>query len=123
VLNNDLAARFGRDAAHAEWFYGFRLAIKTGLGSQVVRAWSIVSAAVNEREVAIDLLQAGPPPRDLLTGKGFNGKTFTAHLAGQGAALLVPTPVSHRGGLAAACPARRRPSGRRARLLGLGRGG
>src|SRR5260221_4142193 len=23
---NDLAARFGRDAAHAEWFYGFRLA-------------------------------------------------------------------------------------------------
>src|SRR5260370_464611 len=22
---NDLAARFGRDAAHAEWFYGFRL--------------------------------------------------------------------------------------------------
>ena len=23
---NDLSARFGRDAAHAEWFYGFRLA-------------------------------------------------------------------------------------------------
>jgi hypothetical protein len=23
---NDLAARFGRDGAHAEWFYGFRLA-------------------------------------------------------------------------------------------------
>ena len=31
---NDLAARFGRDAAHAEWFYGFRLAIKTDLGSR-----------------------------------------------------------------------------------------
>ena len=28
-----LHARFGRDAAHAEWFYGFRLAIKTDLGS------------------------------------------------------------------------------------------
>jgi hypothetical protein len=27
------AARFGRDAAHAEWFYGFRLAAKTDLGS------------------------------------------------------------------------------------------
>ena len=43
---NDLAARFGRDAAHAEWFYGFRLAIKTDLGSRIVRAWSIVPAAV-----------------------------------------------------------------------------
>ena len=58
---NDLAARFGRDAAHAEWFYGFRLAIKTDLGSRIVRAWSIVPAAVNEREVAIDLLCAGGP--------------------------------------------------------------
>ena len=53
---NDLAARFGRDAAHAEWFYGFRLAIKADLGSQVIRAWSIVPASVNERQVADDLL-------------------------------------------------------------------
>jgi len=44
-------ARFGRDAAHAEWFYGFRLAIKTDLDSRIVRARSIVPAAVNEREV------------------------------------------------------------------------
>ena len=29
-----LHARFGRDAAHAEWFCGFRLAIKTDLGSR-----------------------------------------------------------------------------------------
>ena len=29
---NDLAARFGRDGAHSEWFYGFRLAIRTDLG-------------------------------------------------------------------------------------------
>ena len=64
---NDLAARFGRDAAHAEWFYGFRLAIKADLGSRVVRAWSIVPAAVNEREVAEDLLEAGPPaPRPVV---------------------------------------------------------
>jgi hypothetical protein len=67
---NDLAARFGRDAAHAEWFYGFRLAIKADLGSRVIRAWSIVAAAVNEREVADDLLQAGPPGLWLLTGGG-----------------------------------------------------
>jgi Transposase DDE domain len=87
---NDLAARFGRDAAHAEWFYGFRLAIKTDLGSRIVRAWSIVPAAVNEREVAVDLLQAGPPPRDLLADKGFNGKAFAAELAALGTAVLVP---------------------------------
>ena len=73
---NDLAARFGRDAAHAEWFYGFRLAVKTDLGSRVVRAWGIVPAAVSGRDVAIDLLEAGPAPRDLLAGKGFSGRGF-----------------------------------------------
>jgi hypothetical protein len=26
---HDLAARYGRDAAHAEWFYGFRLLTRT----------------------------------------------------------------------------------------------
>src|SRR5512132_1239408 len=66
---NGLHARFGRDAAHAEWFYGFRLAIKTDLGSRIVRAWSIVPAAVNEREVGADLLEAGPPPVDLLADR------------------------------------------------------
>ena len=68
-----LHARFGRDAAHAEWFYGFRLAIKTDLGSRIVRAWSIVPAAVNERDVAADLLEAGPAPPDLLAHTGFSG--------------------------------------------------
>jgi hypothetical protein len=87
---NDLTARFGRDAAHAEWFYGFRLAIKTDLGSRIVRAWSIVPAAVNEREVAAGLLEAGPPPRDLLADKGFNGKAFAAQQAARGTAVLVP---------------------------------
>jgi len=87
---NDLAARFGRDAAHAEWFYGFRLAIKTDLGSRIMRACSIVPTAVNEREVAIDLLCAGRLPRDLLADKGFNGKDFAAQLAAQGTAVLIP---------------------------------
>jgi hypothetical protein len=36
--DNDLAAGFGRDAAYAEWFHGFRLAVKTDLGSRIVRA-------------------------------------------------------------------------------------
>ncbi|MHB1430837.1 MAG: transposase family protein [Streptosporangiaceae bacterium] len=56
---NNLTARFGRDAAHAEWFYGFRLAIKTDLGSRIVRAWSIVPAAVNERDVGADCWKPG----------------------------------------------------------------
>ena len=87
---NDLAARFGRDAAHAEWFYGFRLAVKTDLGSRIVRAWAIVPAAVNEREVAGDLLEAGPAPRDLLADKGFSGRAFAAAQAARGTAVLVP---------------------------------
>ena len=87
---NGLAARFGRDAAHAEWFYGFRLAVKTDLGSRIVPAWAIVPAAVSEREVATDLLEAGPAPRDLLADKGFNGSAFAAAQAARGPAVLVP---------------------------------
>jgi hypothetical protein len=30
-------------------------------------------AAVNERDVGNDLLETGPPPRDLLVDKGFTG--------------------------------------------------
>ena len=33
---NDRPARFGRDGAHAEWFYGFRLAIRTDPGRRLV---------------------------------------------------------------------------------------
>jgi IS5 family transposase len=93
---NDLAARFGRDAAHAEWFYGFRLAVKTDLGSRIVRAWGIVPAAVNEREVAVDLLEAGPAPRDLLADKGFSGRAFAAAQAARGTAVLVPPDKKQR---------------------------
>ena len=87
---NGLVARFGRDAAHGEWFYGFRLAVQSDLGSRLVRAWSIVPAAVNEREVATDLLEAGPPPRDLLLDKGFDGRPFADAQAARGTAVLVP---------------------------------
>ncbi len=93
---NDLAARFGRDAAHAEWFYGFRLAIKTDLGSRIVRAWSIVPAAASERDITQDLLESGPPPRDLLADKGFNGKAFAAQQAARGTAVLVPPTKGQR---------------------------
>jgi len=93
---NDLATRFGRDAAHAEWFYGFRLAIRTDLGSRIVRAWSIVPAAVSERDVAMDLLEAGPAPRELLADKGFSGRAFAAAQAARGTAFLVPPGKSQR---------------------------
>jgi hypothetical protein len=93
---NDMAARFGRDAAHAEWFYGFRLAAKTDLGSRIVRAWSIVPAAVSERDVAVDLLEAGPAPRDLLADKGFSGRAFAAAQAARGTAVLVPPDKKQR---------------------------
>ena len=93
---NGLAARFGRDGAHAEWFYGFRLAVKTDLGSRIVRAWGIVPAAVNERDVATDLLDAGPPPADLLVDKGFAGKAFAAEQQARGTAVLLPPAKDQR---------------------------
>jgi hypothetical protein len=73
-----------------------RLAIKTDLGSRVVRAWSIVPAAVNERQIAVDLLDAGPAPPDLLADKGFNGQAFAARLAARGTAVLVPPAKGQR---------------------------
>jgi hypothetical protein len=93
--------RFGRDAAHAEWFYGFRLAVRTDLGSRIVRARATVPAAVSERDVAIDLLEAGPAPRDLLADKGFSGRAFEAELAARGTAVLVPPDKRQRAAMPA----------------------
>jgi hypothetical protein len=84
-----LAAGFGRDAAHAEWFYGFRLAVRADLGSRLVRGWGIVPAAVNEREVADDLLDGTRPPAGLLLDRGFAGRDFAARHAGRGTAVVV----------------------------------
>ncbi|HYZ55222.1 MAG TPA: transposase [Streptosporangiaceae bacterium] len=84
-----LAARFGRDAAHAEWFYGFRLAIRADLGSRIVRGWGIVPAAVNEREVADDLLDGIRPPAGLLLDRGFTGRPFAAGQAARGTQVVL----------------------------------
>ena len=70
--------------------------MKTDLGSRIVRAWAIVPAAVNEREVAEDLLEAGPAPRDLLADKGFSGRAFAAAQAARGTAVLVPPEKKQR---------------------------
>ncbi|HEX2805232.1 MAG TPA: transposase, partial [Kineosporiaceae bacterium] len=87
---NGLAARFGRDAAHAEWFYGFRLAARTDMGSRLVRAWAIVPAAVNERDLVPGLIEGAHGLSGLLADKGFNGKKFAESLAAEGIEILVP---------------------------------
>ena len=93
---NGLYARFGRDAAHGEWFYGFRLAVRTDLGSRLVRAWGIVPAAVNERDLVPDLIEGADGLVGLLTDKGFNGKTFAASLAAQGISIVFPPTKAQR---------------------------
>ena len=94
---NDLAARFGRDGAHAEWFYGFRLAVRTDLGRRIVRAWSIVPAAVNEREVGADLICGDTAVIDaLLLDKGFNGTAFAAQMTTAGIEVIIPPTRAQR---------------------------
>ena len=83
-----LHAGFGRDAAHGEWFYGFRLAVRTDLGSRLVRAWGIVPAAVDERVVADDLLD-GVAPAGLLLDRGFLGRAWAAAHRARGTRVIV----------------------------------
>lgn len=93
---NGLVARFGRDGAHGEWLYGFRLAVLTDLGSRIVRGWGIVPAAVNEREVGLDLVDGVGWLAGVLCDKGFNGKAFAAELAACGIAVLIPPTKAER---------------------------
>lgn len=93
---NDLCARFGRDGAHAEWFYGFRLAVRTDLGSRLVRSWAIVPAALNERDLVLDLCSGAEHLVGLLNDKGFTGRAFTEQLAEHGLINLVPPTKAQR---------------------------
>lgn len=83
------AARFGRCAARAWWFYGFRLAVLTPLIDPVPVRWALVPAALNEREALEDLL-AGMSDLPLLADKGLAGRGFTRDLADAGIGLLTP---------------------------------
>ena len=85
----DLRAGFGRDAAHGEWFYGFRLGVRTDLGARLVRAWELAPAAVDERAVADDLLDAAAPPAGLLLDRGFLGRTWAVAHAERGTRVVV----------------------------------
>jgi hypothetical protein len=94
---NDLAARFGRDGAHAEWFYGFRLAIRTDPGRRIVRAWSIVPAAVDERQIGAGLVTGDAAAIDaLLQDNGFTGSRFAAEMAGPGIEVIIPPTRAQR---------------------------
>ena len=83
-----LRAGFGFDAAHREWFYGFRLAVRTDLGSRLVRTWGLVPAAVDERAVADDLLDGARPPDGLLLDRGFLGRRWAAAHRARGTRIV-----------------------------------
>ena len=53
---------------------------------------------MNEREVAEDLLEAGPAPGHLLADKGFSGRAFAAGQAARGTAVLFPPGKKQRAG-------------------------
>jgi hypothetical protein len=90
-----LQAGFGFCAAKALWFYGFRLATLGPLLDPVPWVWALVPAAVNERDVALDLLE-GAHDLHLLADKGFRGKAFAAALATQRITLLTPPTKAER---------------------------
>jgi len=93
--HGELQSRY--DAAHAEWFYGFRLGLRTDLSSRLVRTWEITAAAVNERDVATDLLADAVPPRGLLLDRGFVGRGFAAAQAVCGTwVVLMPSRAQRR---------------------------
>jgi Transposase DDE domain len=86
---DELHAGFGRCAAKAAWFYGFRLALCGPLIDPVPWVWALVPAAGNERDAA-ELMLAGAHDLQLLTDKGFRGRAFAAGLTDQRITLLTP---------------------------------
>jgi hypothetical protein len=88
-LPGGVVAGFGRCAAKALWFYGFRLAVLTPLLGPVPLCWALVPAAVNEREVLVDLVE-GDWGGAILADKGLRGAAVTDALAARGIFLLTP---------------------------------
>ena len=85
----DLHAGFGYCAAKREWFYGFRLATLASLADGVPRHWALCPAAVNERDVAAELLR-GEGGLLLVADRGFDGAAMRDQLARQDSLLLTP---------------------------------
>lgn len=72
---DQLVPGFGFCSALARWFYGFRLALRTGLTDGLIRGWALVPAAVDERRVADGLLE-GVRDGGLLTDQGFRSASW-----------------------------------------------
>jgi hypothetical protein len=60
------------------------------------RSWAIVPAALNERDLVLDLTAGAGQLVGLLNDKGFNGRAFTASLAAHGITNLVPPTKTER---------------------------
>lgn len=101
----DLVAHFGWDAAHHEWFYGFRLALRTDLDHRIVRSWGIVPAAVDERAVADGMVE-GISLDGLLLDRGFCAKSWAAGYRWHGIHVVFTPSRAERRQLS---PAVRRP--------------
>jgi hypothetical protein len=100
-----LQAGYGWDASHHEWVFGLRLALRTDLDRRVVRAWGIVPAAVDERQVA-DALLEGTACGGLLLDRGFVGRAWAAGYRARGTAVVVTPSRAERQRLSVAA---RRP--------------
>lgn len=95
-------AGFGRDASPGAGFSGFRLGLRTDLGSRLVRAWEIAPAAVDERRVGDDLLEGARPPAGRLLDRGFVGRDGTARQAERGTRVVIAHSRAERRALPAA---------------------
>jgi hypothetical protein len=89
-----LAAHFGWCSALDRWFFGFRLALRTGLTDGLIRAWAIVPAAVDERLVADGLL-AGEHDLGLLTDQGFRSAPWDRCWAAESGVRHLLAPTQH----------------------------
>jgi hypothetical protein len=71
--------------------------VRTDLGRRIVRAWSIVPAAINEREIGTDLVCGDAAVIDaLLLDKGFNGTAFASQMATAGIEVIIPPTRAQR---------------------------
>jgi hypothetical protein len=91
------APGFGFCPALARWFYGFRLALRTGLTDGLIRGWALVPAAVDERRVADGLLD-GTRDVGLLTDQGFRSTAWARCWAAESGVrhLLAPSRQERR---------------------------
>ena len=62
----------------------------------MVRAWAIVPAAINERDLVPGLIDGADGLAGLLTDKGFNGTALAAALAAHGISILLPPTKNQR---------------------------